>query len=316
MERSVTPLVAILMPVYNCQNYLDKAIKSILSQTYQNFEFIIINDNSNDDTEKIIRSFKDIRIRYFKNKKNLGLAQSLNKGIKIAKGKYIARMDGDDISLPQRIEKQVKYMEQNSGISVCGTNAIIIDEYGKFNKYDDKPLTNEEIKLNLFFNNPLIHPSVIFRKNVFENYQYNPNLSKGQDYELWVRLSLNPNIKFANLSERLFKYRLYYTNERIKNISLYDKIYELNLLNFSKTFDIKCSEFELKSYIVWLSHNTKYAENFLNYIAVIRLVRRLLKSIKYTKQFEYVNPVNFYINKLLYNHNYFIDKSLYLYFTI
>ena len=108
------PLVSVLMAVYNGEKYLLEAIESILNQTYTNFEFLIINDGSTDSTEEIILSYSDQRIRYIKNEQNLKLIASLNKGLDLAKGKYIARMDADDISLPDRLEKQVNFLERNS----------------------------------------------------------------------------------------------------------------------------------------------------------------------------------------------------------
>lgn len=115
------PAISVLMPVYNSEKYLNEAIESILNQTFVDFEFIIINDASNDNSENIIESYQDSRIKYFKNEKNLGVAKTLNKGLKLAQGKYIARMDSDDISLPERLYKQFKFMEVYNDIDVCGS---------------------------------------------------------------------------------------------------------------------------------------------------------------------------------------------------
>jgi len=115
------PAVSVVMPVYNGEKYLRESIDSILNQTYTDYEFIIVNDGSNDKTEEIILSYNDNRIRYIKNEKNLQIVKSLNRGIELAKGRYIARMDADDISLPRRFEKQITFMENNLEIGVCGT---------------------------------------------------------------------------------------------------------------------------------------------------------------------------------------------------
>ncbi len=109
------------MSVYNGDMYLKEAIESILNQTFTDFEFLIINDGSIDKSEKVIKSYSDKRIRYYKNSKNLGLAASLNKGVGLSKAKYLARMDGDDVSYPNRLEKQVNFMDVNPEIDVCGT---------------------------------------------------------------------------------------------------------------------------------------------------------------------------------------------------
>src|ERR1017187_7276972 len=119
--KNNSPYITVLMPVYNAAPFLREAIDSILNQTFKNFELLIINDGSTDNCEEIILTYKDPRIRYIKNETNIKLISTLNKGIKLSKGKYIVRMDADDISFPDRIEKQVNYMETNPAIALCGT---------------------------------------------------------------------------------------------------------------------------------------------------------------------------------------------------
>ena len=116
----MNPKVTVLMPVYNCEKYLRESIESILNQTFKDFEFLIINDGSSDKSAEIVESYNDNRINFVQNEKNIGLAASLNRGLDIAKGEYIARMDADDISLPERLEKQVRFMETNPQIGICG----------------------------------------------------------------------------------------------------------------------------------------------------------------------------------------------------
>ncbi|HGF9542707.1 TPA: glycosyltransferase family 2 protein, partial [Acinetobacter baumannii] len=123
-------LVSVVLPAYNAELYLKEAIDSVLSQTFTDFELIILNDGSIDRTEEIILSYNDSRIVYVKNEKNLGLIGTLNKGINLAKGKYIARMDADDICLPERFKKQVDFLEKNNEIDLIGTNAIKINNNG------------------------------------------------------------------------------------------------------------------------------------------------------------------------------------------
>src|SRR5215204_4839876 len=122
------PAVSVVLPAYNCEKYIAKAIESVLRQTFTDFEFIIINDGSSDRTEEIIRSFSDPRILYQVNKINKGLVYTLNKGIDNAKGRYIARMDGDDIALPERFEKQFEYLQLNKEVDILATVVILIDE--------------------------------------------------------------------------------------------------------------------------------------------------------------------------------------------
>ena len=153
------PLVTVLMAVYNGEKYLREAIESILDQTYTNFEFLIINDGSSDRTEEIILSYNDKRIRYIKNEQNLKLIASLNKGLDLAKGEFIARMDADDISLPERLEKQINFLEKHPEIGLLGSwvrtlgltnNRNIIFKQG-----------HNTIRIQLLFNNFFHHPSVV-----------------------------------------------------------------------------------------------------------------------------------------------------------
>src|SRR5688500_300589 len=130
MDLVMSPKISVILPVYNGQLFLKAAIESILNQSYGNFELLIINDGSVDDTEKIIFGFNDLRIRYIRNERNLGLIATLNKGLDLAKGEYIARMDNDDISLPARLEKQLAYLEENKHVSVLATKLVIINEKG------------------------------------------------------------------------------------------------------------------------------------------------------------------------------------------
>ncbi len=199
------PEVAILMPVYNGEKYLHEAIDSILSQTFGNFVFIIIDDGSTDKTVEIIKSYNDNRIKLLLNEKHMGISYSLNKGILSSNTKYIARMDCDDISLPNRIKEQVNFMNENLDIGVCGTYVEIFG-FNK-NRIQKFPLKNKDIKFKLLSDNPLNHPTVIMRRNVLnENgLLYNVNYDGAEDYDLWERLSVFT--KLENLPKVLLKYR-------------------------------------------------------------------------------------------------------------
>lgn len=200
-----TPMISVVMPVYNAEQYLNEAIDSILTQTYIDFEFIILNDGSIDKTEEIILSYDDPRIVYIKNEANLQIVKTLNKGIALAKGKYIARMDADDISLPERFEKQMEFMGQNQEIDVCGSWMGLI---GKPSSHIwIYPKTHEEIKAQLLFNTPMAHPTLMIKKSFFNDFKYNVFSNKAEDYHLW-----NESIdvkKFINIPEVLLMYRLH-----------------------------------------------------------------------------------------------------------
>lgn len=203
------PKVSVVMPVYNGERYLREAIGSILNQTFGDFEFIIINDGSTDSTEKIIQSFKDPRIVYISNGKNLGLSKSFNIGINAAKGAYLARMDADDISTPKRFERQVQFLEKRPQVDIVGSNLRFIDEYGKFRSNFKRQADHMDIKFSSLFSTPMMHPTVMGKTSVFKTHHYNEALSNSEDYELWSRLLFNTNTHFANIHEPLLLYRTY-----------------------------------------------------------------------------------------------------------
>lgn len=202
MEKK--PLVSVVLPVYNECSFLQKAIDSIVGQSYSNIEIIIVNDGStNSEVEKICFKYID-QIVYLR-KENGGVASALNYAINVAKGEYIARMDGDDISNPERICKQVEFLEKHRDVDICGTNYEYINEEDLAISSSNLPLDDSEIKIHNIFQNSLCHPSIMFRREVFDNcLRYDENV-KAEDYELWLRLE--GKVKFANLKECLIKYR-------------------------------------------------------------------------------------------------------------
>ena len=161
------PKVTVLMPVYNAEKYLREAIESILSQTFKNFEFLIINDGSTDKSKDAILSYNDPRIIYSENSKNLGIAKTLNKGMNLARGNYIARMDGDDISHPDRLQEQIEFMDDNRHVGVCGTWLQTINN----NKEEiwKSPIAHEEIRSLMLFHDAIYHPTVVIRRDIIKN---------------------------------------------------------------------------------------------------------------------------------------------------
>ena len=160
-----TPKISVIMSVFNSEKYLKEAVDSILEQTFTDFEFIITDDCSTDSSLAILEEYakKDNRIILLKNSENIGLTKNLNKMIDIAKGKYIARMDADDISLPKRFQIQYNFMEENSDIGVCGSN---IGHIGTLDKVSNHPLNHNEIKIGLLFKCVMMHPTIVVRKNI------------------------------------------------------------------------------------------------------------------------------------------------------
>ncbi len=210
------PKVTVLMTLYNDEKYLKEAIESILNQTYKNFEFLIILEaGSTDNSLNIIKSYKDRRIRLVINEEKLGFAESLNKGIRLARGKYIARMDADDISLPKRLEYQVKFMDKHENIVMCGTNMKMINDKNevKFKKKHFK--SKEEIRLDIFFSTVFAHPTVMFRrKKIIENNLFYSTDFKAEDYELWSRIVRK--FDTCNIQKYLVLYRVHSNNSVFK----------------------------------------------------------------------------------------------------
>ncbi len=197
------------MPIHNGDSYLRQAIDSILQQTFTNFEFIIIDDASTDNTKKIIKSYADKRIVLLENKGKLGVAKSLNKAIAIARGDYIARMDADDISLADRFDKQISYLENNPSIDLVGSSAYLINANDKEIGLYIRPHSPKIIKWTAFFSNPMIHPSIMAKALILKQNHYQENLENGQDYELWSRLIFTNNAQLSNLDDFLLKHRVH-----------------------------------------------------------------------------------------------------------
>lgn len=222
--QTKAPKVTVLMAVYNGERFLSEAVESILAQTFRDFEFLIINDGSTDRTRYILASYNDPRIRIVDNEQNIGLTKSLNRGLALARGEYIARQDADDRSHSSRLEKQVSFMDEHPNVVLLGTQAVTIDESGI--RFRNKPMMNKAtsalaIRWQLLFDSAFIHTSVMFRRRVIYDLLggYDENLNKNQDMELWCRVAGKHEV--ANLPEILVEYR--YTVDSIsRNYSTKD----------------------------------------------------------------------------------------------
>ena len=201
------PKVAVLMPVCNAEQYLNQAIESILSQSFGDFEFVIVENGSTDRTWEIISSYNDHRIKAFQtNIKQITF--NLNFGLMKTQAEYIARMDADDISLTERLQYQVDYLDSHNNISVLGT-AIEIFGQVKKEKTITLPLTNRQIRRRLPFRFSICHPSVMVRRKVLLDCAGYNNCSHSEDIDLWIRLSADKNLRFANTEQVLLKYRIH-----------------------------------------------------------------------------------------------------------
>jgi len=205
----VSPAISVVMSVYNGQFYLAEAVKSILQQRFQDFEFIIVDDGSADATREILASFKDSRIIILKNHTNIGLTASLNRALNVARGKYIARLDSDDISAPERLQRQYTYLEANQHCAALGSIAYFIDGHGRILHEGRRPLSFEEILASCFFHNPFWHSSVMFRREIALNLGgYDTRFRRAQDYDLWLRM-LADGHELRNLPEILVYFRMH-----------------------------------------------------------------------------------------------------------
>lgn len=297
------PKISVIMSVYNGEKYLQKAIESILIQTYKNFEFLIIDDNSNDSTIDIINSYNDNRIKVISNQANIGLTKSLNIGLELAKGEFIARQDADDISDITRFEKQIEYLNKNEDIAILGTQAKIINEKGNliippFSWL--RPVKEDEIKWFCMFDSPFIHSSVMMRKEIIWDIfkGYNSKHRTSQDYELWSRVVYN--YKCENLNESLVSFRSHSnsvsSNYSIKNLEATATIIEHAIIK--ATGQIPPENFINHWLSILYPRFSKNKMNFVNLINVIDLldntfyennnITRINKSIKTQKNYVLV----------------------------
>ena len=205
------PLVSVLMPAYNSEKYLKNTIESILNQTYQNFEFIIVDDCSTDDSWKIIQTYKkrDTRISCIKNDKNSGMTKTRNKLFDFAnkKSKYFAMMDSDDISLKSRLEEQVNFLEkkENKNVGVVGTNLIIIDEDSR--EIAKREYSEKITKRNVLIKSPVAHPSVMLRKKIIKEVgKYEKRFDESDDFPFLCKIFEFYEIR--NIQKKLLKYRI------------------------------------------------------------------------------------------------------------
>lgn len=203
----MNPLVSILMPVYKTAPYLREAMGSMLSQTFTDFELIVLDDCSPDDAEAILDTYSDSRIVRYKGEKNAGLSNVLNVGIGMARGKYIARMDSDDISLPNRLQVQVDYLETHPEIDLVSVGMQLFGAKEDIWIREQNP---EKVKINALFHSPILHASSVWCKDSFEKQglRFRQEMVPAEDYDLWARALVN-GLKLVNLPDVLYQYRMH-----------------------------------------------------------------------------------------------------------
>ena len=270
--------ISVILPVYNSQEFLSQSINSILNQTYKNFELIIIDDGSTDNSKEICEYFskKDNRVIFIDND-HQGLTKSLNKGLEIAKGKFIARQDADDVSLPERFEKQINWFLKDEGRVLCGTNCKILNEDNSYKNNKSLKFTNSGIIKKLKYSNCFVHSSTMFLRNSSQNLgNYDENLEYAQDYDLWWKLTTLGEV--GNLNEKLLILR-----NRKNSISVKNK--NNQTLNFIQS----CAKFyAYNKKIVGINENKdlKFYENN-------NLTKNKIKVMKYLYNDKLDEKINF-----------------------
>ena len=307
------PEITVLMPVYNQQQFLDESIQSILNQSFADFEFIIINDGSYDKSANIINQYSklDKRIIIINNSENLGISSALNIGIKKSKGKYIARMDADDISLRNRLQEQKFFLDNNLETGVCGTYSEILLQNGK-KKIQKHPLRHDDLKTRLIFSVPVSHPTVMMRSNVLKKYKifFNENLKEVQDYDFWIKFAKYSN--FSNIGKVLLKYREHFDSISYKGNALdnFDNRFKevkfcfsqiLSELNINNNERLDKLHFII-SYNKFIKNNDVILEELDNYFL------KLINSNINKKVFNNSSLINLLMKKILIVFYYKIKK--------
>lgn len=271
----MTPEVSVVMAVHNGEKYLRESIESILSQTYTDFEFIIIDDGSSDLSADIINSYNNERIRLISSIENLGLTRSLNKGLDAAVGKYIARMDCDDVSLPERLAKQVAFMEAHPDVGVCGAWAKDIDDGGNLIGQRQTPV-GERLEYEYWRSSPIIHSTAMIRVAHLDGLRYDDRLRYAQDFDLWLRI--RGRCKLSNLAEYLLLYRVH--KESITSTKPAEQI--------KSVYDSVCRHIRIS--------NVSY-EDFLTLLPAsynLNPIRRALVTMRVAKAIH--QPYRFFLN--------------------
>ena len=286
MNRS--PEISVVMPVYNGEKYLKEAVESILSQTYKDFEFIIAYDTSSDKSLDIIKNYqeKDSRIILSMGKKR-GLIKSLNDALKISNGRYIARMDADDISLPGRFEAQVKFMKANPEIGMCGTWIEVFGDVD--NNYVLKyPATDELLKLRLLFSVPFAHPSIMIKQKLIAQHglKYNEKYDTIEDYKFW--LDVSKYTKFASIPEVLINYRYLKTSLSKVASRDHEKRYIASKKVFSEVLErlgMRNTEQENRLHFI-IGLNERIAKESIDLKFLNQYLNKLIEANKITKIFN------------------------------
>ena len=273
--------ISVIMPIYNGEKYLHQAIDSMLSQTFKDFELIAINDGSSDQSVEILKSYNDPRIVIINNTRNQGLIRTLNIGINNAHGKYVARLDQDDIALPKRLEVQYNFLENHPKIDLVGSWTECIDTTGKILKISRNPADPVIIRYELLFNNVMFHSSIFFRTDVIKKNggydERDPIAVHSEDYEMYSRPG--KELRCANIPEVLFKLRLHgesIVGNPTSQITVHKNSLNVAYRNISQYIPLPHSDFEtIKDILIIKKPNqTISCVNFSTALRTLRSVTR------------------------------------------
>ena len=268
------PQTTVLIPTYNCAKYILQTIKSVLSQSYTDCELLIIDDGSVDNTESIVKEIKDSRIIYLKNPKNLGIVKTLNRGIKLAKGKYIARMDADDVMVGNRLQEQIEFLEVNPDYGMVGGWHQMIDADGNKLRLLRTPENYDNIRLALLFRNQFAHAAITMRTELARQLKYSQEFIYTEDYDLWCRLAEVSRV--ANLQKVFLHYRWYPENScNRKQKELKSNVVKL----LSRELDKYEIEHSIEELMIQAAICFSYGKRFFNSDDKLKLLNRWLDKV-------------------------------------
>jgi glycosyltransferase involved in cell wall biosynthesis len=317
------PLVSVIMPVYNSEKYLKEAIDSILSQSYKNIELVIVNDGSTDSSKAIILRYSDSRIFLIENESNSGIVYSRNRGLEMASGEYVATLDSDDIALPERIEKQVGFLESNLVYGMCGTYYISIDSNGAIREKIKFPTENRDIVTYLTLGNCFCNSTVMVRSKIAKELKYREKFDIVEDYELWYRIS--KQAKLFNLQFYGTLYRVHGTNISVAKQG--DMLTRAKKINAEILHDlgIDFSEFELEIHANLLNRNIDYFRVNIHFVELEKWIVKFYLTLRNNNRYNHFllykliadkwiaiafNIKNY--NKLVMNRFFELNKTVYL----
>lgn len=265
-------LVSVIIPLYNREEYIGEALESILNQTYKNLEILVVDDYSTDNGVLVVKRYKDKRIKIIENSKNMGIAYTRNIGFDNARGEYIALLDSDDIALLDRIEKQVKFLENNPDIYLLGGNRENFNSKKTLDRSNHGTST-DELKVNLLFDMDFTNPTVMFRSSIINEFKQDSYFKVAQDYDFISRVS--KVYKVANLSDVLIKYRLHESQitQNVKRDAYLEKI-RSRIFN-----DIDVPKELHRAYYTGISYKAN-SKDISDFLEVILLILRQNKELK------------------------------------